>query len=94
MTEEEKHLLDVRITLSNAVRNRRKKLNLSQKELAARLGTSQPRVAKIEWGNRHVSLDQIFRAYAVMGGRIAIKELISNGEGGKHKAAAKKKVKV
>ena len=30
MTEEEKYLMDLRITLSNAVRERRKKLKLTQ----------------------------------------------------------------
>lgn len=74
MTEEEKQLMDLRITLSKMIRERRQTLGLSQKELAIRLGTSQPRVAKIEWGDWDVSLDQIFRAYAVMGGRLIIKD--------------------
>jgi DNA-binding transcriptional regulator YiaG len=74
MTEEEKHLMDLHISMSNAVRDRRKKLKLSQKDLAILLGTSQPRVAKIEWGGPDVSLDQILKAYAVMGGRVVIKD--------------------
>jgi DNA-binding transcriptional regulator YiaG len=74
MTEEEKHLMDLHISMSNAVRKRRKELKLSQKDLAILLGTSQPRVAKIEWGGPDVSLDQILKAYAVMGGRVIIKD--------------------
>ena len=99
MTEEEKYLMDLRITLSKMIRERRQKLGLSQKELATRLGTSQPRVAKIEWGDWDVSLDQIFRAYAVMGGRLIIQDA-GNAAGGKVKnlkiikGAAKKKLKV
>jgi transcriptional regulator with XRE-family HTH domain len=66
--------MDLRISLSNMVRERSQKLGLSQKELAIRLGTSQPRVAKIEWGDWDVSFDQVFRAYAALGGRIVIKD--------------------
>jgi ribosome-binding protein aMBF1 (putative translation factor) len=39
MTEEEKHLMDLRIDLARMVRARRQKQGLSQKELAALLGT-------------------------------------------------------
>jgi ribosome-binding protein aMBF1 (putative translation factor) len=94
MTNEETELADLRSTLASAVRKRREKLQLSQKVLAARLKTSQPRVAKIEQAASDVSMDQILRAYAVMGGRIAIKELSANGDGGKRRASARKKVKV
>jgi ribosome-binding protein aMBF1 (putative translation factor) len=99
MTEEEKYLMDLRISLSKLIRDRRQKLGLSQKALATRLGTSQPRVAKIEWGDWDVSLDQIFRAYAVMGGRLILKDA-GNVAGAKVKnrkivkGAAKKKLKI
>src|SRR5437867_2926284 len=69
LTEEEKHLMDLRIDLSNAVRKRREKLGLSQKKLAARLKISQRRIAKIEWGDWDVPIDDILNAYAAMGGR-------------------------
>ena len=74
MTEDEKELLDIRITLAISVRKRREKLKMSQKDLATRLKTTQPRVAKIEQADRDVSFDQIFRAYAVLGGRLVIKD--------------------
>jgi predicted XRE-type DNA-binding protein len=93
MTEEEKHLMDLRIDLARMVRARRQKQGLSQKELAALLGTSQPRVVKIEGGDLGVSLDQSLRAYAVMGGRIVVKELSANGVAGKPRVAAKKRMK-
>ena len=75
MTEQEKELLDHRITLANSIRKRREKLGLSQKDLATRLKISQRRVAKIEWADPGVSLDEILNAYAAMGGRVAIKQL-------------------
>jgi ribosome-binding protein aMBF1 (putative translation factor) len=96
MTEEEKHLMDLRLSLSNMVRERRQKLGLSQKELAIRLGTSQPRVAKIEWGDWDVSFDQIFRAYAALGGRIVIKDAgrMQQGKGARTAVPHGKMVKV
>lgn len=75
MTDEERDLMDIRIKLAISIRKRREKLQLSQKDLAIRLKTSQPRVAKIERAARDVSLDQIYSAYAVMGGRIVVKNL-------------------
>ncbi|HEV3261903.1 MAG TPA: XRE family transcriptional regulator [Gemmataceae bacterium] len=48
MTDEERQLLDARIEAASAVRRQREALQLSQKELASRIKTSQPRVTKIE----------------------------------------------
>jgi predicted XRE-type DNA-binding protein len=76
MTEEERQLLDLRIDAALAVRRQREAMRLSQQELARRLHTSQPRVAKIEKAAKDVSLDQILRAFAAAGGRIAIKETV------------------
>ena len=72
MSAEERQLLDARISIARAIRQRRKALNLSQKELGARLKTSQPRIAKIERAAADVSLDQLFRAYAAAGGTLIV----------------------
>ncbi|HEY2146518.1 MAG TPA: helix-turn-helix domain-containing protein, partial [Pirellulales bacterium] len=58
-----------------ATREQRQRVNLSQKELARRLKTSQPRIVKIERAAADVSLDQILRAYSAAGGRIAVKQV-------------------
>jgi transcriptional regulator with XRE-family HTH domain len=50
-------------------------MRLSQQELARRIHTSQPRIVKIEKAASDVTLDQILRAYAAAGGRIALKEV-------------------
>ena len=89
MTEEEKHLMDLRLAFVKMVRAQRQKRGISQKELAVLLGTSQPRVAKIEGGDYDVSLDQIVRAFAVMGGRVAVKELRANSAA--HQTTSRKK---
>ena len=72
LSDEERQLLDARVQLALAVRRRREASRLSQQQLAARLKTSQPRVAKIEQAAPDVSLDQILRAYTAAGGRITV----------------------
>ena len=93
MDEAERQELDLRVSLIRAIRTLREKLGLTQKDLAIRLKTSQPRVAKIERGAGDVSLDQIFRAYLVMGGRVAITELTPHSGNGTKNGAMKGKKK-
>lgn len=69
MNAEERQLLDARVELALAVRRQREACNLSQKELGARLKTTQPRVAKIERAASDVSLDQLVRALTAVGGK-------------------------
>ena len=73
MNDEERQLLDARVQLALALRRQRKASGLSQKELGARLRTSQPRVAKIERAASDVSLDQLVRAFSAAGGIIVVK---------------------
>ncbi len=73
MSDEERQLLDARVELALAVRRQREAACLSQKELGAKLKTSQPRVAKIERAAADVSLDQLVRAFTAAGGRIVVK---------------------
>jgi transcriptional regulator with XRE-family HTH domain len=75
MTDEERQLLDARMEAAVAVRRQRKARKLSQRQLADRIQTSQPRIAKIERADRDVSLDQILRAFAAAGGRIAVRQI-------------------
>jgi len=74
MNDAERQVLDARVTLALAVRRQRQARHLSQKALGAKLGTSQPRVAKIERAASDVSLDQLMRAFAAVGGRITVKD--------------------
>jgi predicted XRE-type DNA-binding protein len=70
----ERQMLDARVKLALAIRRQRESRKLSQKALGLRLGTSQPRVAKIERAASDVSLDQLMRAFAAVGGRIVVKD--------------------
>lgn len=73
MNDEERQVLEARFELAMAVRRQRMARHLSQKDLAAKLKTSQPRIAKIELASSDVSLDQIVRAFAAAGGEIVVK---------------------
>jgi ribosome-binding protein aMBF1 (putative translation factor) len=74
MDDAERQVLDARVKLALAVRRQREARHLSQKALGLKLGTSQPRVAKIERAASDVSLDQQMRAFAAVGGRIVVKD--------------------
>ena len=71
LTEEEQHLVELRIAVSRAVRHRREARRLTQQQLALLLKSSQSRVAKIEAGAADVSLDLMFRGLFAMGGTLA-----------------------
>jgi predicted XRE-type DNA-binding protein len=71
LSEAERQLVELRLQVSRAVRRRRQELALSQKQLAAKLKSSQSRVAKIESAAADVSLDLSFRALFAAGGSVA-----------------------
>ena len=94
MTDVEKELLDHRITLAHSIRKRREKLGLSQQDLAKRLKIGQRRVAKIEWADPGISLDEMLSAYSALGGRVAIKELPARSSNGAKQRKKKAKAAV
>jgi DNA-binding XRE family transcriptional regulator len=71
LTDEERRIVDLRLKLSRAVRRLRTEKNLTQEELASRLGSSQSRVAKIESGSSNVSIDLMFRGLFAVGGDLS-----------------------
>ena len=73
MSAAERQLLDARVELALAIRRQRQASHLSQKQLGARLKTSQPRIAKIERAAPDVSLDQLVRAFTAAGGVISFR---------------------
>ena len=72
MTEEDRQLLEARVELARAIRRYRTERSITQKELAAMIDSTQPRVAKIESAASDVSFEQLFRAVVAVGGRIEI----------------------
>ena len=67
LDEQEAALVEVKLSLVDAVKKSRQKRRLSQTDLAQRIGSSQSRVAKIEAGDPSVSLDLIVRALIATG---------------------------
>jgi predicted XRE-type DNA-binding protein len=92
MSDEERQLLDARVELALAIRRQREVRQLSQKQLGARLKTSQPRVAKIEQAASDVSMDQLVRAFTAAGGKIVIKTAKAKASKGKRSSNKSKDV--
>jgi predicted XRE-type DNA-binding protein len=67
LTPEEAAYIELRLKLSDAVREYRKKKQLTQVQLAALLQSSQSRVAKAEAADESVSLDLLIRTLLVLG---------------------------
>jgi predicted XRE-type DNA-binding protein len=67
MTPEEAAYVDMKLALSQALRQRREGQGLTQTELAKVLGSSQSRVAKMEAGEASVSVDLLVRGLLAAG---------------------------
>ena len=67
LTAEESAYVDLRLKLSNAVRDLRKKRRLTQVGLAELLHSSQSRVAKVEAADESISLDLLIRSLLALG---------------------------
>ena len=62
LTDAEMAIIDMRVSLAQALRQRRKALRISQEAFARRVGSSQSRVAKMEGGDPSVTLDLLIRS--------------------------------
>ena len=67
LSDEEAMLVELKLSLTHALKEARQRRRLSQTDLAQRIGSSQSRVAKIEAGDPSVSLDLIVRALIAAG---------------------------
>jgi transcriptional regulator with XRE-family HTH domain len=67
LSPEEIEFVETKLALARALRERRVKQKLSQTEFAKRVGSSQSRVAKMEAGDRTVSLDLLVRSLFASG---------------------------
>jgi DNA-binding XRE family transcriptional regulator len=67
LTPEESALVEMRLALSQSLRERRVAAGLTQTTLAKQLGSSQSRVAKLEAGDPSVSLELLIRALLAIG---------------------------
>jgi DNA-binding XRE family transcriptional regulator len=67
LSEEEAAFIELKLSLARSLRARRQKRGFTQTQLAKLLDSSQSRVAKMEAGDRSVSLDLLVRSLLVMG---------------------------
>jgi len=67
LTPEETAYVELRLKLSDAVREYRKRKQLTQVQLAELLQSSQSRIAKAEAADESVSLDLLIRTLLVLG---------------------------
>ena len=67
LSPEETALVETRLALSHTLRQRRVAHRLTQGQLARRLHSSQSRVAKMEAGDRSVTVDLLLKALFSLG---------------------------
>ena len=67
LSEEESQYIELKLALSQALAERRKKSKLTQAQLAKMLKSSQSRVAKMERGDPTVSVDLLVKSLLAMG---------------------------
>lgn len=70
LSDQETALVELKLALTDKLNLRRQKSRITQTELARMLRSSQSRVAKIEAGDRSVSLDLLLRAIFATGATV------------------------
>ena len=89
LSEADAVLIEMKLALSQSLRDRRKKQGLSQVQLAERLQSSQSRVAKMEAGDPSVSMDLLVNSLLLLGTSSAdLAKAIRGGEKSKDPHAA------
>lgn len=81
LSDAESQIVELRVALSQAVRRLRVDHELTQRQVAVRMKSSQSRVAKIEAASPEVSLDLMFSGLFALGGRV--EDLIATDVGKK-----------
>lgn len=69
LTEEERAYVELKLVLARKLTETRKQQGMTQKSLATKIHTSQPRVAMMEKGDTSVTLDLLIRALLALGTR-------------------------
>lgn len=67
LSDDEAAFVEMKLGLSEALRERRTRQGLTQAELAKRIGSSQSRVAKMDASDPAVSVDLLLRALLATG---------------------------
>lgn len=82
LDEEERAYVETKLALAQALRERRQTEELTQTQLADRMGSSQSRVAKMEAADPSVTLDLLIRSLFNLGATQAeVARIIRKGAG-------------
>ena len=60
-------IIEMKVALAKAVVKKRKKAKISQTNVAKMIGSSQPRVVKIEQGDKNVSFELLLKTFLALG---------------------------
>lgn len=72
LSDEESVFIEIKLALATGIRELREKSGLTQTDIAARIGSSQSRVAKMEAGDRSVSMDLLVKSLLRIGASPAV----------------------
>jgi predicted XRE-type DNA-binding protein len=67
LSEQEESYVEIKLRLAESLRNQRMKRRMTQADVAKAIKSSQSRVAKMEAGERSVSLDLLVRTLLALG---------------------------
>jgi DNA-binding XRE family transcriptional regulator len=67
LTPQEAQFVEVKLALAAGIRQLRERRGMTQAALAAQIGSSQSRLAKMEAGDRSVTLDLMMRSLLAIG---------------------------
>ena len=67
LSAQEEAYLEIKLRLAESLRNQRMKRKMTQAEVAKIINSSQSRIAKMEAGERFVSLDLLVRTLLALG---------------------------
>jgi len=67
LTKEEAAYVELKVALAKSLKKRRQAKKWTQTQVAAAIGSSQPRVAKMEAADGSVSVDLLIKALLTMG---------------------------
>ncbi|HEX7480091.1 MAG TPA: XRE family transcriptional regulator [Polyangiales bacterium] len=72
LSEEDMAVIEARLTLAKAVKQRRLQAGMTQAQLAKLIQSSQARVAKMEGGDPQASIESLIRALTAAGSRVKL----------------------
>ena len=69
LSPEESYFIELKLRLADDLKKRRARRKISQQQLAALIGSSQSRVAKMERGDASVSIDLLVKSLLAVGAK-------------------------